>query len=88
VLPDVFGILNKNKSNEVALNLPSDVSVFNKPSSKLDVLVILSLCDIGVTVHAVEIVVPVYLSIKLVKSKSNINLLNPGDAITVSDEPK
>ena len=89
VLPDVFGNLNKNKSNDVALNLPSEVSLFNNDSSKLDVFVIFKMCLIGeVVVQAVVIVVAVYLSIKSVKSKSNINLLKPGDDIPSLFEPK
>ena len=47
------GILNKNKSNDVARYLPCDVDVFKKSLSKYDVLVIFNVWVIA-DVHPVD----------------------------------
>jgi hypothetical protein len=86
-LLQVFGILKRTKSNELALLLWSELYVFNKSSSKRIVFVIVKLCVILLT-QSVVITPSEILLIKGFKSKSNINLVYPEGETESKELPK
>jgi hypothetical protein len=79
VVPLKSGILNKNKSNELALLLSFDMNVFNNSLSNDEVFVILRVCvkPLIPGVQPVDITPLCIFEIKRDKSKSNKNLVNP-----------
>jgi len=74
VSPDVFGILNKIKSKEVARLLELVINVFKSSLSNEDVFVIFKVWVIPV-VHPVEITPELMFSRNKSKSKSKIYLV-------------
>jgi hypothetical protein len=87
VVQTLSGILNKIKSNDVALLLPELFVVFNNSLSKDDVFVIFKKCDIF-EVHPVDITPVFIFSNNNDRSILKINLLYPGLDISLFCEPK